>query len=403
MKKILILALCAVTAAGATAQKQTVADAKKLSGKLDKIEEARALIKGAMENPETANDALTYFVAGNIEWDAYDKARAIAMVNPEDPAVDPVAMCDQLLAGYEYYLKALPLDSLPNEKGQVKPKYSKDIASKISAHANAFYDAGANAFNAKKYYPEAYNAFVIFGELPDMPLLQKNPPVIDPATRATSFFNAGIGAYSGNQVELAADAFRTARLNGVEQDDCYVYELACWQNIAKNDPSREKEAQDKIFEVSVAGNEKFGVAKPIFLNNLVNCLVSEDKIDDAMGLVNDQISANPEVASLYGLRGYVENRKGDTAAAEADYRTAAGIEGADVETLRNSSNYMLRRGQEIWNTIEGNTPEANAQRENVRTNYWQWALDVANKAANKNPNDADLNNIIDSLEYQLSL
>lgn len=403
MKKFITFAVCAATMVSASAQIQAVKDAKKLSGKLDKIEEARTLIKGAMSNPETANDAFTYFVAGNIEWDAYDKAKSLAMINPEDPNVDQVAMLDQLLNGYNYYMKALPLDSVPNEKGQVKPKYSKDIAGKIASHVNEFYTVGATAFNNKKYYPEAYTAFLVYASASEMPIFGKSAPVIDQANIATSYFNAGLAAYSGNQVELAADAFRNARLNNYDQDDCYIYELACWQNLAQRDPSLEAEAQKHIYEIAVAGNEKFGAEKPIFLNNLVNCLVTDNKIDEALAMVNDQIQANPNAAGYYALRAYVKNRKGDEKGAEADYRSAASMQNADFETLKNSARFMLKKGQEMWNGIEGTGADADAQRKNVRDNYWNWANDVANKAASMNPNDADLNSILDSLEYLLSL
>ncbi len=392
MKKILMLALCAATVSGAFAQKQAVADAKKLSGKIDKIEEARELIQGAMKNVETSNAAETYYVAGNIEWDAYDKARALQMINPEDPAVDPAAMATQLLNGYNYFLQALPLDSLPNEKGQVKPKYSKNIHSKIAAHSQEFFTAGANAFNNKKYYPEAYEAFMIYANTPG-----------EGIDRATAYFNAGLGAYSGNQVEKAAEAFRQARLNGYDSDEAYIYELACWQSMAKNDPSLEATAQEHIYEIAQAGNEKFGVEKPIFLSNLVNCLVSQNKIDDAIALVGENIAANPDAANLYSLRAFVENRKGDVEAAEADYRKVASMENADFESLKNTCIFMLKRGQELWSEVQGTTAEDNAKRQNAYENYWQWANSVGDKAASINPNDPELNNVLDNLEYLLEL
>ncbi|MDE7343374.1 MAG: hypothetical protein K2N19_05090, partial [Muribaculaceae bacterium] len=69
MKKVITMALCIAAVGSMSAQKANVDGAKKLSGKFDKIEEARNLIKQAMENPETANDANTYYVAGKIEFD----------------------------------------------------------------------------------------------------------------------------------------------------------------------------------------------------------------------------------------------------------------------------------------------------------------------------------------------
>ena len=151
-----------------SAQKTAVDQAKSLAGKTDKLEDARALIKGAMQDPTTKEDAATYYVAGKIEFDAFDNGVKASMINPEDPAANPVAMGEALLNGYRYFLQALPYDSVPDAKGKVKPKYSKDIVSKISGHSSDFFKAGAGLYEAKKYYPEAYDAFVIFAELPDI-------------------------------------------------------------------------------------------------------------------------------------------------------------------------------------------------------------------------------------------
>ena len=64
MKKILTMALCLTAVGSMSAQKDAVDQAAKLSGKIDKISDARALINQAVSNPETANDVRTYYVAG---------------------------------------------------------------------------------------------------------------------------------------------------------------------------------------------------------------------------------------------------------------------------------------------------------------------------------------------------
>ena len=142
MKKFLTIALCFAAAGSMCAQKAVVDQAKKLSGKIDKIEEARNLIKQAAANPETANDVNTYFIGGKIEFDAYDNARKKMMINPDDKDVNPMAMAYNIINGYDMYMKALPLDSVPNEKGEVKAKNSKNIISALQNHFNDYYQAG---------------------------------------------------------------------------------------------------------------------------------------------------------------------------------------------------------------------------------------------------------------------
>lgn len=74
MKKILTLALCLTAVGSMSAQKENVDQAAKMSGKIDKIADARALINQAKENPATANDVRTYYVAGKLEFDEIGRA-----------------------------------------------------------------------------------------------------------------------------------------------------------------------------------------------------------------------------------------------------------------------------------------------------------------------------------------
>ena len=137
MKKLMTFALCFAAVGSMSAQKANVDAAKKLSGKPDKIEEARSLIQQAMENPETANDAQTYFIAGKIEFDAFDKDLTNSMINPA--SVDNVKMGQNLINGYHNFVKALPLAAVPNEKGKVDTKTPKSIVSTLKGHANDYF------------------------------------------------------------------------------------------------------------------------------------------------------------------------------------------------------------------------------------------------------------------------
>ncbi len=403
MKKYIALALCVAAIGSMSAQKQAVDQAKKLAGKVSQIEEARTLLKGAMENPETATDAGTYYTAGLVEFDAYDQSRAVQTVNPNDASVKPLEMGQQLINGYGYFIKALPLDSVPNEKGQIKPKYSKDIVKKLALHTNDYFTGGANFFNEKKYYPEAYEAFMIFADMPDQPFFtEKNKPVVADADKATAYFNAGLAAYTGNAVLKSADAFKKARLAGYAEPEAYIYEIACWQNVMQNDTTMIKVAEEKITDVAQAGYEKFGVEQPVFINNIINSMILNDKMDDALSFLNEVIASNPENANLIGLRAFIYDRMGNHDASEADYRKAASFPNVDFETLKNASKKIFRIGQQKWNEIEGASPEAMTARDNIRTNYFQAAMDIAEKAGAMNPNDSDLLNVIDNIEYMLN-
>lgn len=401
MKKFISLALCGLAFCSVSAQQANVDQAKKLAGKTDKISEARSLINQALQNPETANQAQTYYVAGKIEWDAFDKEAAKQLTNPD--AVNPLDMATQLLNGYNYFVQVFPLDVLPNEKGEVKPKFTKELQKKISEKAPRFWEAGANFFGDQKFYPEAYQAFMIYGDLPVQDFLGKQAPVIADTLRAISYFNAGLSAWSANKVDEAATAFAKARENNYQQPEACIYELACWQNIGLNDPSREKETIDKIYTVAKAGYDKFGMQQPVFLNNIVNTLLNKNQENDALATVNDAIANYPDKASLYGLRAFVYDRMKNEDASEADYRKAAEMPGVDYETMKNAVTKLLRVGQEKWNNIELGDPDIVNKKKDIKQNYFEVAKKYAEQAQGMTENPDDMDYLIESIEYQLTL
>lgn len=398
MKKFLTLAVCVAAVASASAQKANVEAAKKLSGKFDKIEDARNLINEAISNPETSNDAYTYYIGGKIEFDAYDKGLQSRMIDPNSPAANPEKMAEELLNGYKLFLQAVPLDSVPNEKGEIKPKYTKDIIGKLAGHTSDYFNAGGAMWEAKRYYPEAYQCFMIYGDMPELAFLGKKAPELPVADRAQAYYNAGIAAYSGNAVDQAADAFKKARLAGSEEPNVYIYELACWQNIAQNDSARQELAQNQVFEIAKAGYEKFGIAQPIFLNNLVNTYVLDEKYDDALNVVNNLLASNPDNANLYGLRGFVYDRAGKDTESVEDYMKATSLQDCDFETLKNAAKKLLRVGTSKLDSI---APNDRAAKNEILVNYYQPALDIANRAKSLNANDSDLEYVLENINYAI--
>lgn len=398
MKKILTMALCLAAVGSVSAQKAVVDQAAKLSGKLDKIGEARSLIKDATSNPETANDVRTYYVAGKIEFDAFDEGFKKRAINPDDPAVNLIDMGNELVNGYQFFIKALPLDSVPNEKGQVKPKHSKDMLGKILGHHNDYFQYGGEMFNNKHYYPEAYSAFMIYGDMPSQPWADKAVKATPDSVVALAYHYAGIGAYSGNALQEALKAFEKARIAGIKDPQNYVYEIACWQNLALRDSTLEDQAKKEIENIARHGYETFGISNPLFLNNLVNSMLQQDRYGDAIAIVTEQIGKTPDKAFLYGLRGYINDRKNDDAASIADYRKAASFADADIETLKNAAKKLYTSGSAVWNNIEGNQPEA---RQDVKVNYWEAAKAIAERARAIDASDADVDRILDSINYAL--
>lgn len=397
MKKLFIIALCAAAIGSASAQKANVDGAKKLAGKVDKIGDARNMLKEAKANPETQTQPNTYIIAADVEYKAYDalkKNLGLADVNSEPAKV--AEMDAYLLTAYPEILAAIQ-----NASNDPKGKAEGEIQKRLEKYVQDYFQAGADFFNTKQF-DKAYDAFMIYGDIPALPVMAGKVNIPD-SVRATAYYNAGLSGWSVPDLPKAAKAFKAARLAGYDNPDSYIYELACWQNMMQKDSTLIAEGQQDIFDTSKAGYEKFGLGQPVFLNNMVNVLVEQNKIDEALTLLNQLISQTPAPA-LYGLRGFVNDRKGNDKESEEDYRMAASMDGVDFETLVNAGKKIFRLGQELWNKIEGTSPEANAQRENVRTNYFEAARSIADKAqsiAPENTAGSGLDYLIENINYML--
>lgn len=393
------MALCVAAVGTMSAQKATVDQAQKMSGKLDKIGEARTLINEALNNPETASDVRTLYVAGKIEFDAFDEGYKKLMINSSDPSIDKLEMGRELINGYNYYIKGMPLDSVPNEKGQIKPKYSKDMSSRISGHHSDYFTYGGELYNNKQYYPEAYNAFMIYGDIPEYSWASKEVKAVPDSTLGLAYYYAGISAYSGNAVQDAIKALAKARKRGVTDPQSYVYEIACWQNLASNDTTLEDASKKAILEVATDGYKAFGMQQPLFINSLASTYVENEEYAKALDLVNNQLSQTPDEPSLYTLRAWIYDRKGDSDdAALADYLKGASYDSADAETLNRAARKLYNHGTVLWNAIEGNNPTA---RNDVKVNYWEKAKSLVDRALALDPGNPDSEAILDSINYAL--
>lgn len=404
MKKILTLALCATVATASFAQKATVDAAKKLAGKVDKIEEARTLIQEAIANPETAKEADTYKVAGDIEWKAYDNQRYKLSLNPQDPKVDPLMMANNLLNGYKYYLQVLPLDSLPNAKGEIKPKYSKGIISDIAKKYDGFEQAAMVFYQNQQLFPEAYEAFYLAGEIPGMAMLGKNAPQVPDTIRATAFYNAAQCAFGSNPPHLreAAQGFKNARNLGYREGnnpyDIYLYELSCWQRALQDNPD-DIEAKQNVRQLSEDGLKEYGPSQMIFMRNIIYPLLEDNKNDEAIALLNQYCAEYPTNGDVIGLRAYVNGRIGNEEASLADYLKAVEMPGVDYATLQNAADKLYRTGVEKFNTIDLGDRVA---RNDIKVNYFEKALNIAKQSKELYPSNTDVDRIIDNLEYALS-
>ena len=315
MKRVLVtIGLCLITTV-VFGQKKAVSDAERIAkdSKPD-FNEARALIKGAMENAETKDDAKTWYVAGLIE-DTQFSTENMKQILGQKP--DEAVMYEALGNILPYFKESYQLDQLPNEKGKVKPKYTKNIKGTLNANILYYLNGGAYFFDQRNY-KRAHDFFEQYLEIADLPFMKGEKAAARDSNFMIVQFYAAIAAMQMDNPQQAIKDLNRAkgtdyRRFDVYQSLCYVYD-----QVLKDTVGLEKTLEEgmKLFPDS-----------SYFLNNMINVYISTKRNEQAMQLLNTAISKSPNNPQLYfALGSLYEVGLKDEAKAEEAYKKALDLD-----------------------------------------------------------------------------
>ena len=335
MKRVLLTVALCVAASASFAQKKVVNEAQSIAkGSNADFGEARTLIKGALENPETKDDAKTWYVAGFIEDQQFnaERAKQILGQQPNEPV-----MYEALYGILPYFQKAYELDQLPNEKGKVKPKYTKDIKSILSANHVYLFNGGAYYFD-KQEYKKAYDFFNQYVEISELPMFAGTQTAEKDSTFMTVQFYAAAAASLAKDSRLAIAALERAKNTPYRQYD--VYQYLCYE-YGEARTAQDSVMLEKTFEegVQVFPDSAF------FLNNLINTYIYSNRNEKALEMLNVAIQKNPNDANLYNVMGRVyETGLKDYANAEKNFQIALEKDPNLTDALSNIGRIYYNQG-----------------------------------------------------------
>lgn len=315
MKRVLVtIGLCLMTTV-VFGQKKAVSEAERIAkdSKPD-FNEARTLIKGAMENAETKDDAKTWYVAGLIE-DTQFSTENMKQILGQKP--DEAVMYEALGNILPYFKESYRLDQLPNEKGKVKPKYTKNIKGTLNANILYYLNGGAYFFDQRNY-KRAHDFFEQYLEIADLPFMKGEKAAARDSNFMIVQFYAAIAAMQMDNPQQAIKDLNRAkgtdyRRFDVYQSLCYVYD-----QVLKDTVGLEKTLEEgmKLFPDS-----------SYFLNNMINVYISTKRNEQAMQLLNTAISKSPNNPQLYfALGSLYEVGLKDEAKAEEAYKKALDLD-----------------------------------------------------------------------------
>ena len=393
MKRLLLtVALCVAASSASFAQKKAVKEAQGIA-KGDKADftEARALIKGALENPETKDDAQAWYVAGFIEDQQFsaERTKQILGQQPNEPV-----MYEALGAILPYFKKAYELDQLPNEKGKIKPKYSKYLKSILGADHVYFFNGGAYYFDQKDY-KKAYDFFNQYLEISELPMFEGTQTAEKDSTFMTVQFYAAVAATQLQDSPIAIKALERAKSSDFRLND--VYQYLSYEYKQAGDSVNYVKTLEEVY--SKFTNEEF------FLMSLIDAYIQSSQNEKAISYLNTAIAQKPSDSQLYHALGIVyETGIKDYAKAEETFKKALEVNPESVES-------MSALGRIYYNQAVNKQGEANMINDSkkyqeeltIAKDLFKQALPYFQKAHEMKPSESEYMVALRGIYYNLNM
>lgn len=374
MKKTILLGAAAIMMAfSASAQMSLVKDLAKKATSGNVMEMATVLdqIEPAFTNPESANDVFTWYTAGKAAFGIYDEMYKMKIM--QQP-VDDKMMNQALSAGFEFFQKALPLDSVVeldksgapklNKDGskKVKTKYSKEIISALTAHMGDIANAG-NVYLQASDWENAAHAFGNYADIASSPFAIANGVAAADSTLSQVRFFQGYSQYQIKDYADAYENFTKARKLGYTDNNIVDFQTSS-------------------------------------LANMVQGMLDNNEYDKAYNFIDNALSADPNNGTLHDIKGFTVELKDGVDAALPFYRKATEVDPTYANGFFDVGRCLYLQAQKI---IDENPNATNSQLIPKIKPIYDDAIPFLKKASELNPDDTKAKNVLDDILYKFEV
>lgn len=315
MKKISILGLCLSVGLTMSAQVDQLKEVERAvkSGNFN-YAEVKAKLADITANPETKDDVKAWMVAGEASFAHYD---ALFLKMQMGQEVDKKEMGHAIIDGYNYMIKALPLDSLPDKKGKIKAKNSNKILKSIAENYSHYNNAGVFLWEAEDY-SGAYDAWDIYVNLPEDSRMEKTGLVADADSVVSQIiFNQALALWQLDDLNKALDSFDKAYKKGYQKKNLFDYAISVATQLQKGDIA----SQYAKIAYPIYGSED-----PVYLQVIVNDYLEKKDFANAKEFLNGLLATNPNSAQYNDLMGVLLENEGSQDDALNMYRKAVELD-----------------------------------------------------------------------------
>ncbi|MFA6580761.1 MAG: tetratricopeptide repeat protein [Paludibacter sp.] len=392
MKKLILSLFLVISFTFSFAQKSNISKAKnKALMENPDFAGARELINLALKDSTTSDLAETWYVAGLIGNKENDALYAKALIKqPYDVDVKGKA----ILESYAYFLKAAKLDSMPDKKGKVKPKYTKEIKEKIKEYYTLQQNLiayGASQFD-KKDYDGAIKTFQVFLEIPKLPMMNNEIPM-DSTYNMIMYYTA-VAATNAKKTDLAISLYND--LKDKKYETKAVYQLLYQEYVTKNDTVN-------FVKTLKEGFEKFP-SEAWFLQNLINYFIYSGKTAEALVYLNTAIEREPNIAQYRYVKGNLDESQGNIDSALVSFDKALQLDPTLAEAYAgkgrlyyNKAVKMVESANEIKDVKTYNAALKKAE------DVFKQSVPFFQKAAELKPKEIEYKKTLKTLYYRLKM
>jgi len=392
MKKIILSLFLVISFTLSFAQKANVSKAKnKALMENPDFTGAREAIKLALKDSTTKNLAETWYVAGLI---GNKENEVLFNKSIMKQPFDSLAKGKALMESYDYFVQALKFDQLPDAKGKIKPRYSKDI----KTYLKDYYTTQQNliAYGAllyeKKNYEGAVKTFEAYLEIPKMPIMN-NEIKIDSTYYMISFYTAASAA-NAKMHDKAIGIYESLKDKKYETKS--VYQSLYEEYVVKKDTAN-------FVNTLKEGLGKFPT-DAWFMQNLINYYIYSGKIKDALSYLDKAIEKEPSLAQYRYVKGNLEESLGNYDEARTAFDKAIELDPTQAESYAGIGRIYYNKAVKIL--------EASAKIKDMKVynaeakkaeDLFKQSLPFFKKASEVNPKEVEYKKTLKTLYYRLQM
>ncbi|MDR0873801.1 MAG: tetratricopeptide repeat protein [Prevotellaceae bacterium] len=362
MKKIILTGILSLSVLAMFGQSKNVRSADYAidpTNPSKNFEKAQADIEAALQNPETANDAKTWYVAGKV----YDAVREKEWLQEQmQQSYDKKLRGESTIKALDYFVKAYELDQLPNEKGKVKPRYDKEIVKYLSVYPGELINYGFY-WNDEREYDKTIAAWEKYLDMAKLPYMKGIVPESDADTSTynkVEYYTAIVAIQSDN-TDKAIQHFEVIK-DKYNINECYQY--LAQQYLVKKDTT-------SYFNTIKSGFEKYPT-NTFMLESLVNYYVlTGNDLNEGLNYLNEAIKLNPNMAQYYCVRGNIYDAQQQFEKAKNDYDKTVELDSNNALAHFGLGKYYYKRAELAMERV-GNIRDPkvlNTEKEKVKDIY----------------------------------